>query len=69
MMLKWSQYALLRGAYQAASPSQREKLSDLAKRAEAGDSLCLLELKQFMMELVSKARERAAAAGARGPRL
>jgi hypothetical protein len=50
-MTVW-QYALLRAAYQAASPSQREKLYEMAKIAETGDRVADLELRIFAMELI-----------------
>jgi hypothetical protein len=53
-MTLW-QYALLRAAYQAASPSQREKLAEMAQVAETGDRVAFLELRIFAMELVRQA--------------
>jgi hypothetical protein len=58
------EYAVLRRAYQVASPSQREERAKLAKRAEAGDTIALATLRKCTLELIQKAEApRSAAVG------
>lgn len=64
MIQKWSEYALIRAAYQVASPSQKAEMYDLATRADAGNGDQYRKLKTYALELVQQAeRPRSKAAG------
>jgi hypothetical protein len=60
------EYAILRGAYQEASPPQQDELVKLARLAETGDRMAMLNLRIFAMELLQQTEIQKAAAAGRG---